>query len=244
MSSKNGMKTEQGMRQVSDRSVTRSADLLLNDDSEPARRQVSQQGAGYRPSDLQEVLNVVGDVLLSPQAPDMAGYVAGNVYRRLEKRGSVREASATDLKPPEHLQRALANVAASLPRFAAIKDSLFNVAERLTWRRGRGGPFASLNFETAHAHAVIVGPGGMEERSDVRLGLTLMAPYSRFPDHVQFHSRVFMLLSDGEVCLDDSNWFRAIAGTIFFNEAGRKFAMRCTAEPLLAIWCHVEDASL
>jgi hypothetical protein len=224
--------------------LKRSADLLLNDDSAPIRRQVSVLGGGFRPRALQEVLNAIGDVLLSSQAPVMASYIAGKIYQRLEKRGVARRAdTATPLKP-EHFDRALSNLHASLPRFAGGTTGLAELKEQLSWRSGRTGPFASLRFEQSHAHAIVVGPHGLEERSDVRLGLTLMAPYSRFPDHVQFHSRVFLLLSGGEVCLDDSNWFRATAGSVFFNEAGKKFAMRCTAEPLLAVWCHVEDTSL
>jgi hypothetical protein len=237
------VKVEQLMPQISVDPLKRSADILLNDEHEPVRKQVSPVTGGNRPRALQDVLNVIGDMLMSPQAPAMASYVAGKVYQRLERRGTVPELFGKS-QPPEHLDLAVSNGLKSLPRLASVTEQLPALIERLSWRGGRGGPYASLNFEKAHAHAVVVGPGGLEERSDVRLGLTLMAPYSRFPDHVQFHSRVFLLISDGEVSLDDSNWFRAGAGEIFFNEAGRKFAMRCTADPLLAVWCHVEDASL
>ena len=235
---------EQRMPQASTDSLKRSADLLLNDDKEPARKRVSPVHGDRRPPFLQEVLNATGDVLLSPQAPIMASYLAGKVYQRLEKRGVLREELPVGLDTIAHLDRALANLKTSIRRFAPVERHLAELTRHLSWQGGRSGPFASINFEKSHAHAVIVGPGGMEERSDVRLGLMLMAPYSRFPDHVQFHSRAFLLLSDGEVCIDDGNWERAAAGSVFFNEAGRKFAMRCTAEPLLAIWCHIEDASL
>lgn len=237
------VKVKQAMPQMSVGSLKRSADILLNDDHEPVRKQVSPVTGLNRPRALQDILNVVGDMLMSPQAPAMASYVAGKVYQRLERRGVVPDLPGKS-EAPEHLNLAVANVVKSLPRFADMGEQLRDLTARLQWRGGRGGPYASLNFEKAHAHAVVVGPGGLEERSDVRLGLTLMAPYSRFPDHVQYHSRVFMLLSDGEVSLDDSHWFQAAAGAIFFNEAGCKFAMRCTAAPLLAVWAHVEDASL
>ena len=232
------------MPQASTGSLKRSADLLLNDDREPARKRVSPVHGDRRPAFLQEVLNATGDVLLSPQAPIMASYLAGKVYQRLEKRGILRDGPVAGLETGEHLKRALSRIRKTVPRFALAAQHLIELSRHLVWQSGRSGPFASLNFEKAHAHAVIVGPGGMEERSDVRLGIILMAPYSRFPDHVQFHSRAFLLLSDAEVCIDDGPWEKAAAGTVFFNEAGCKFAMRCTAEPLLAIWCHIEDANL
>ena len=74
---------------------------------------------------------------------------------------------------------------------AEVAQSVWRLADALVWIRGRSGPFASLNFERAHAHSVIVGPGGLEDRADIRVGLTYMEPYSRFPDHVQRFSRAF-----------------------------------------------------
>ncbi|XUM52030.1 dimethylsulfoniopropionate lyase (plasmid) [Rhizobium sp. YTU87027] len=224
--------------------VQRYEDLLLNDESEPAKRRVSALNRSARPRPLEIVLNAVGDMLLSAHAPVMASFVAGKVYQRLQQPGPINDGFQAGFDVGDHFTRAIDNIRTSLPHLSDAAESLAELKETLLWRSSRSGPFASLKFEQSHAHAILAGPGGLEERSDVRVGVTLMAPYSRFPDHVQFHSRVFLLLSDGEICFDLSNWFRANAGTIFFNEAGRQFAMRCTSEPLLAIWCHVEDARL
>ena len=51
----------------------------------------------------------------------------------------------------------------------------------------------------------------------------------------------FLLISSSDICMDGKNWFSASAGTVFDNEAGQSFAMRCTSKPLLAVWCHVEE---
>ena len=174
----------------------------------------------------------------------MASFVAGKVFQRLQKPAVSYDESETFSDVSHYIERAILNVANALPQFKHAADNLGELKTRLQWRASRSGPFASLNFEQSHAHAILVGPGGLEERHDVRVGMTLMAPYGRCPDHVQLHSRAFLLLSDGEVCFDLNNWIRAKAGTIFFNEAGRCFAMRCTSEPLLAVWCQVEDQSL
>ncbi|MGY5780762.1 hypothetical protein [Rhizobium sp. LEGMi135b] len=65
----------------------------------------------------------------------------------------------------------------------------------------------------------------------------------RLPDHVQLFSRAFLLLSSSEICMDGRNWFSAGAGTVFANEAGQPFSMRCTSKPLFTVWCHVEEAA-
>jgi len=105
---------------------------------------------------------------------------------------------------------------------------------------GPAGPFASMNIETAHAHAIIAGASGLEEREDVTLGLTIMEPYSRFPDHIQYRARVFLALSDCEFLCDERGWQTATPGSAFYNEAGHTVAMRCTSRPLLAAWCQME----
>jgi hypothetical protein len=68
-----------------------------------------------------------------------------------------------------------------------------------------------------------------------------MEPYSRFPDHVQRFSRAFLLLSPCELSIAGESWFSTGIGGVFAAEAGQSFAMRCTATPLLAVWCHVEE---
>ncbi|WP_458574514.1 dimethylsulfonioproprionate lyase family protein [Ensifer sp. Root423] len=70
---------------------------------------------------------------------------------------------------------------------ADLAKTISSIAPDLGWYRSRTGPFASINFVRGHAHALIVGPGGMEERDDVHIGATVMAPYGRYPDHRRKH---------------------------------------------------------
>jgi len=141
---------------------------------------------------------------------------------------------------PDGLDDAIGHLAKSGRKYEAIAGQFKSLADSLLWRRGRSGPFASLNFGNTHSHAVLVGPGGMEERADLRVGVIYMDRYTRFPDHVQTQPRAFILLSPGEICLGNSQWFSAATGTVFANDAGQTFAIRCTARPLLAVWCQVE----
>jgi hypothetical protein len=171
----------------------------------------------------------------------MASFVAGKVFQKLERTGTLRDKRPHDTGIPSGLEAALQNAIAARDIYAEVAQSVWRLADALVWIRGRSGPFASLNFERAHAHSVIVGPGGLEDRADIRVGLTYMEPYSRFPDHVQRFSRAFLLLSPCELSIAGESWFSTGIGGVFAAEAGQSFAMRCTTTPLLAVWCHVEE---
>ncbi|MBA1345302.1 dimethylsulfonioproprionate lyase family protein [Rhizobium sp. WYCCWR 11146] len=216
------------------------ADLLLNDDEKPAYIRLHDIGRERRSRPLQEFLNDVGGLMLSAEAPAVASFVAGKVLQRLLKTGKVRSEGGPLPGAPEGLDDAIGHLAKSGRKYEAIAGQFQSLADKLLWRRGRSGPFASLNFGNTHSHAVLVGPGGMEERADLRVGVIYMDRYTRFPDHVQTQPRAFILLSPGEICLGNSQWFSAGIGTVFANDAGQSFAIRCTARPLLAVWCQIE----
>ncbi|ULJ82059.1 dimethylsulfoniopropionate lyase (plasmid) [Rhizobium sp. C104] len=223
------------------RPIKRGADLLLNDEEKPAYIRLHDIGRERRPRPLQEFLNDIGGLMLSADAPAVASFVAGKVLQRLLKTGKVRPLEGGPLPgAPDGLDDAIGYLAKSGRKYEAIAGQFKSLADSLLWRRGRSGPFASLNFGNTHSHAVLVGPGGMEERADLRVGVIYMDRYTRFPDHVQTQPRAFILLSPGEICLGNSQWFSAATGTVFANDAGQTFAIRCTARPLLAVWCQVE----
>lgn len=64
-----------------------------------------------------------------------------------------------------------------------------------------------------------------------------MAPYTRFPDHVHRLPRVMFPLSPGEYLRLSGDWVAGQLGAPLLCVAGREFAMRCTSQPLLALWC-------
>ncbi|OWV72480.1 hypothetical protein ATY76_06545 [Rhizobium sp. R339] len=222
------------------RPIKPGADLLLNDDAKPAYVRLHDIGRERRPRPLQEFLNDVGGLMLSAEAPAVASFVAGKVLQRLLKTGKMRPEGQPLPGAPQGLDDAIGHLAKSGRKYEAIAGQFQALADKLLWRRGRSGPFASLNFGNTHSHAVLVGPGGMEERADLRVGAIYMDRYTRFPDHVQTQPRAFLLLSPAEISLGDSQWFSAATGTVFANDAGQSFAIRCTARPLLAVWCQVE----
>jgi hypothetical protein len=107
----------------------------------------------------------------------------------------------------------------------------------LEWRRRSVyDNSASHNFVDGHANAMILGPNGLEERGDIWLGVTLMAPNVRYPNHVHAPEEVYLVLSKGEFRQDDGAWFSPGIGGSFYNEPNIRHAMRSVETPLLALW--------
>src|SRR3546814_16037558 len=61
--------------------------------------------------------------------------------------------------------------------------------------RPAGGPFASDNWPEGHANTLLVGPRGLEDRNDLSIGASLLAPQVRYPDHRHAPEEVYFVLS-------------------------------------------------
>jgi hypothetical protein len=90
-----------------------------------------------------------------------------------------------------------------------------------------------------HANADILGsvPEALEQRGDVRIGLSLMAPGITYPDHSHPPEEVYLALSRGFWRHEADAWHEPGLGGIFYNPRGITHAMRSSCEPFLAIWC-------
>ncbi|MER8499315.1 dimethylsulfoniopropionate lyase [Mesorhizobium sp. M0751] len=130
-----------------------------------------------------------------------------------------------------------------------IPSTLRNLVERfkaieplLEWRpKSNPAPSASRNFADGHANAMILGPGGIEDRNDLWLGVTLMAPHVRYPDHNHPPEETYLVLSDSEFRQADKEWFSPGIGGSFYNPPGIKHAMRSLDTPLFAFWALLVD---
>lgn len=222
-------------------SFKRTDDLLVDEKKNRPLR--SLDCGSVRTGPLREFVEALAVTLTSETAPTMASFIGGKVLQRLERVGNVRMDRPSTGGTPAGLEDAVRRSLAMGASQSRIAMAIGRLANTIAWRRGRSGPFASVHFEKSHAHGVVIGPGGVEDRSDVRIGVTYMEPYSRFPDHVKTVPRAFLLMSSSEISMDGRNWFPASAGTVFASDAGQSFAMRCTAKPLLAVWCHVEESA-
>ncbi|WP_454818181.1 dimethylsulfoniopropionate lyase [Labrys neptuniae] len=158
------------------------------------------------------------------------------IFSALEGPGAVRSGPGGRLPVCEQL-----DVALGIETGQATLDKLLQrfreVEPNLQWRRRpNNDSTASGNFDDGHANAMLLGPGGLEERSDVWLGVSLMAPKVRYPDHDHAPEEVYLVLSDGEFRQGQGDWFSPGIGGSFYNRPGIRHAMRSLATPLFAFW--------
>lgn len=115
--------------------------------------------------------------------------------------------------------------------------SFSDLAPHLAWTRRKGdAPNASAGFDAGHANAMIVGPGGLERRSDVWLGVSLLAAGIRYPDHSHPPEEAYLSLTAGAFRQQGQDWTEVSAGGTFHNPPGVTHAMRAGAAPMLTFW--------
>jgi len=66
---------------------------------------------------------------------------------------------------------------------AALGTAFTGIADGLCWRRRSSAQPTDPVFWNGHANAMILGPGGLEERGDIWVGVTVMAPGVTYMDH-------------------------------------------------------------
>lgn len=137
-----------------------------------------------------------------------------------------------------HLAEAVATARAGSPLVARVAGAFAALEPALAWApRAAGGPFASDNWPEGHGNATIVGPGGLEERGDLAIGASLLAPRVRYPDHRHAPEEVYLVLSPGRFQHGDSGWLTPGVGGTLHNRPGIRHAMASDEAPLLALWC-------
>ena len=165
------------------------------------------------------------------------------IFELLEGPGERRDGGGSKLPVCDHLPDALSIPTPSdtlrrmLARFQAIES-------QIVWRRREDlTGTASDNYPDGHANGMIIGPGGIEARSDVWVGVTLMAPNVRYPDHNHGPEETYLVMSEGEFQHGDSSWFSPGVGGTFFNPPNIRHAMRALDKPLFAFWALRPDRS-
>lgn len=118
-----------------------------------------------------------------------------------------------------------------------LADAFLAVETKLCWQPRSGATSnASTDFPAGHANAILIGPGGIERRSDVWLGVSLLAPGVRYPDHTHPPEETYLVLTPGDFSQDDGPWFQPGPGGSFYNPPGILHAMRAGRTPLFAFW--------
>ena len=192
-----------------------------------------------RPAVLQSFLDAVA-AGYRERSPDAATSAClERVLHALEDVRPMQATQPTRVDTADLLDDALEPARRAGAKTATLAQRIMDLDPMLTWRR-RGGaaPQASASFPDGHANTMIVGPSGLEDRRDVWVGLSLLAPGVRYPDHNHSLEEIYLALTNGQFRQGDGNWFAPGVGGTFYNEPNIRHAMASsTAAPLLAVWC-------
>lgn len=142
------------------------------------------------------------------------------------------------LVPPpayRHLSAALEH-ASEDPELSALAQAFEALEPELRWRRRPGSEAGGAVFHDGHANAEIIGPMGLEQRSDVWFGASLVAPRVRYVDHRHPPDEVYIVMSDGEWYREGRGWHAPGVGGIVYNPPNIVHAMRAGPRALLALW--------
>jgi len=119
----------------------------------------------------------------------------------------------------------------------AVLGAVRNLAPLLCWRTRAGNDTASENFAENHANAMVLGPGGVEDRGDIWIGFSLIAPDTRYPDHRHAPEETYLVLSPGQFRKEGRDWFEPGMGGSFFVPPNALHTMRSAVyAPPFAIW--------
>jgi len=170
---------------------------------------------------------------MAAAGPGPAAPMVEEVFRRLCHAGrpgaSPSRLPVCDLLP--------AAVAASHPDRAAVAGAFAALALDLPWARPQRARPEDAALWNGSANAVIAGPGGLEERDDVWIGATLMAPGVVYPDHDHPPEEVYLSLTPGEWWNAAMDWTDPGGDGLIHNPPGILHAMRARpGTPFLALW--------
>lgn len=196
-----------------------------------------------RPHALQTFLDSLRDELETVRAGKAARRCIERVFSALERPRPSERKETVRLPACSYLKEALENVRSAGPPLADIATRFENLEPHLSWtRRAKADASASGNFADGHANAMIVGPNGLEPRDDVWVGVSLLAPHVRYPDHHHAPEEVYLVLSKGKFRQSDNDWFEPGIGGSFYNVPNIKHAMASGDAPLFAVWCLAPSA--
>lgn len=174
----------------------------------------------------------------NPRASEEARAAAGRIFGRLRSNvGPQRPAEPRRLPVCGHLAEAFAEAGKGSSKVRDVAVALAELEPALTWARRASSEAQDTAFHEGHANALIVGAGANEDRSDIRIGVSLLAPHVTYPDHQHPPEEVYSVLSAGEWRRAGVDWFSPGIGGIVYNTPGVVHAMRSGSKPLLATWC-------
>lgn len=163
--------------------------------------------------------------------------VADRMFAALRAPLPAGDTAAARVPVCEHLPAALTQACGASGAVGALGEAFAAITPHLCWKTRPGAEAHGDAFLHGHANAIITGPDeGLEVRPDVRIGVSLMAPRTRYPDHHHPPEEVYIVLSDGEWWQAGGAWHAPGIGGLVHNPPNILHAMRSADAPLLALW--------
>lgn len=192
---------------------------------------------------LQALLDALIEGLAARVEPGSAPAAALDRVREAVASVGTMEPVAGLPAPPamENLAPALANAKASGGHGGAAAAALEALGPQISWYPKKGAEAVEDDFFNRHALATLVGPsdrpGCLETRDDLRVGISLVAPNTPYPDHRHPPEELYLALTEGEWRQELGPWFTPGPSGIVYNEPNILHGMRSLNQPQLALWC-------
>ena len=191
-----------------------------------------------RSPDLQLFLSAAEAVIRHGSGVDeRVQMAAGRMFAALQAPSTQAGRPDTPRLPVcRHLATALEHVRRQPGPVGALADAFAVIEPQLGWKVRAGAETQGEQFMEGHANAAITGPEGLEIRRDVWIGVSLMAPHTRYPDHRHPPEEIYVVLSDGQWRQSSDPWHEPGIGGLVYNPPNVVHAMRSAERPLLALW--------
>ena len=192
-----------------------------------------------RPYALQQLLDRLKIFFANqPLEPVSAGQLSQQLFTTLEHSvGTISSDRGKRVSACRHFSAAIHNLATGPTAIRPFSDLLVALEPELTWRHRRPAKNLLGNEKDTIANAILVGPNGLEQRDDMQIGMTLMAPNMLFTDHRHPPAEIYAVLSKGQWRQNDKPWHEPTAGGFVYNAPNILHAFKSADTPLLAIWC-------
>ena len=191
-----------------------------------------------RDSGLQRFLGLAEAAIAAGAGTEEQRAVGQNVFSAMRDRAGQASCPEPQQVPGcRLLPEIFRNISAEAQPIADLGEAVAELSPRLTWTRRKNADEGGTVFYDGHANATVVGAGGLEERGDVWIALTLMAPRLVYPEHSHPPEEVYVALTPGEWWNAGMDWTNPGIGGLIYNPHGILHTMRSGDQPFLAVWC-------
>ncbi|WP_020209986.1 dimethylsulfonioproprionate lyase family protein [Gilvimarinus chinensis] len=163
--------------------------------------------------------------------------LAEKLFTRLEVPGDQHAPQPQNLPVCRFLQPAIDSAVDSGGATAKLATALGDITPQLAWTPIPSYTEREDTLTDRRANAEVVGSRGLELRQDIRIGVSLLAPHSLYPDHQHPPEEIYAVLSPGQWRQENGPWHSPGIGGTVHNTPHIVHSMRSASAPLLAVWC-------